>query len=81
MGCPIWTSHGPYPHFFFYVSPKQNLLSERMNQAKFLLQSQNYSVGEVASKVGYDNIYHFSKQFKKTAGMSPSEYRKRGNVT
>ncbi len=60
----------------FHVSPKQNLLSERMNQAKFLLQSRNYSVGEVASKVGYDNIYHFSKQFKKITGMSPSEYRK-----
>lgn len=65
----------------FHVSPKQNLLSERMNQAKFLLRSQDYSVGEVASKVGYDNIYHFSKQFKKATGMSPSEYRKRGTVT
>jgi len=62
----------------FHVSPKQNLLSERMNQAKFLLQSQNYSVGEVASKVGYDNIYHFSKQFKKVTGVSPSQYREKG---
>ena len=60
----------------FQVSPKQNLLNERMNQAKLLLQSQNYSIGEVASKVGYDNIYHFSKQFKKVVGMSPSEFRK-----
>ncbi len=65
----------------FHVSPKQNLLSERMNQAKFLLESRDYSVGEVASKVGYDNIYHFSKQFKKATGMSPTEYRKRGNGT
>ena len=60
----------------FHISPKQNLLSERMNQAKLLLKSQNYSIGEVASKVGYDNIYHFSKQFKKVTGMSPSDYRK-----
>lgn len=60
----------------FHISPKQNLLNERMNQAKLLLLSQNYSIGEVAEKVGYDNIYHFSKQFKKVVGVSPSEYRR-----
>lgn len=63
----------------FHISAKQNLLNERMNQAKLLLQSQNYSIGEVAAKVGYDNIYHFSKQFKKVTGMSPLEYRKSFN--
>jgi AraC family transcriptional regulator of arabinose operon len=59
----------------FNISPKNDLLTERMNMAKFLLQSHSYTISEVASKVGYDNIYHFSKQFKKITGYSPSSYR------
>lgn len=59
----------------FHISPKQNLLTERMNRARFLIQSQKLSVTEAALRVGYDNIYHFSKQFKKVTGKAPSEYR------
>ena len=59
----------------FRISPKKDLLTERMNMAKFLIQSQSYSIKEVATKVGYDNIYHFSKQFKIVTGKSPSFFR------
>lgn len=59
----------------FKTSPKNDLLTERINMAKFLLLSHSYTISEVATKVGYDNIYHFSKQFKKLTGYSPSSYR------
>lgn len=58
----------------FHISPKKNLMMERINTARFLIQSQNYSVTEAAARVGYDNIYHFSKQFKLVTGKAPSEY-------
>jgi AraC family transcriptional regulator of arabinose operon len=59
----------------FHISPKKDLLTERMNMAKFLLHSQSYTISEVATKVGYDNIFHFSKQFKKQTGYAPTAYR------
>lgn len=59
----------------FHISPKKNLLLERINKARFLITSQNYSVTQAAICVGYDNIYHFSKQFKKVTGKSPSHFR------
>ena len=58
----------------FHISPKKDLITERMNMACFLIQSQGYSISEVARKVGYDNLYHFSKQFKAVTGKAPSEY-------
>lgn len=58
----------------FQTSPKNDLITERMNMACFLLQSEGYSITEVARKVGYDNLYHFSKQFKAVTGKAPSEY-------
>jgi AraC-like DNA-binding protein len=31
--------------------------------------------GEIAEALGYADIYQFSKQFKKTFGVSPTQYR------
>lgn len=59
----------------FHISPKKNLLLERMNKARFLIASQNYSITEAAQCVGYDDIYHFSKQFKKVMGEAPSYFK------
>lgn len=65
----------------FHISPKRNLLLERMNKARFFIQSQNYSVSEAANLVGYDNIQHFSKQFKLVTGKAPSEFHKGSTAT
>ena len=59
----------------FAISPKEDLLTERMNMAKHLLKSQNQPISEIAARVGYDNVYHFSKQFKLNYALSPSQYR------
>jgi AraC-like DNA-binding protein len=60
---------------FFRISPKDDLISERFNMARHLLTSTNQNVTQIAKKVGYENIYHFCKQFKKITAMSPSSYR------
>jgi AraC-like DNA-binding protein len=42
-----------------------------------LLMDQNLSITEVCLNSGFNNLSHFNKQFKKTTGVPPSEYRKR----
>jgi AraC family transcriptional regulator of arabinose operon len=60
---------------FFAISPKEDLMCERLKTAQYLLSSTRSSVAEIAARVGYDNIYHFSKQFKKHYGYAPSKAR------
>lgn len=57
-------------------TPAQYLLSLRISNAQTLLETTNYNVTEIANIVGYDNPLYFSRIFKKTSGMSPSEFRK-----
>ena len=59
------------------ISPAQYLLSLRMVNAQSLLENTDYSVGEIAEIVGYDNQLYFSRVFKKEYGVSPAQYRKR----
>lgn len=47
----------------------------RMKKARYLLRCSSYSVGSIAEKCGFDNIYFFSNTFKKCNGVSPLEYR------
>lgn len=55
---------------------KDYVLMEKMQEAKKLLRQSKFSVGIIASKVGYDNFSHFSKMFKKITDQTPQEYRK-----
>lgn len=48
----------------------------RMNKAKELLCSDENSVQDVADQIGYRDLKYFSRLFKKTTGISPSEYKK-----
>lgn len=46
---------------------------ERMERAKVLLYENGYTVSEVAVKMGYSCISHFSTAFKKHTGLKPCE--------
>lgn len=48
----------------------------RMNKAKELLCGDECSVQDVAEQVGYRDLKYFSRLFKKTTGISPSDYKK-----
>ena len=53
------------------------LLEVRLNEAKQLLRSGRYRVGEVAFRVGYEDAGYFSRLFKARVGCSPKEYAER----
>ncbi len=43
---------------------------------EMLISEQKNSISEIAEKCGYENIFYFSRVFKDTLGISPSEYAK-----
>ena len=51
------------------------LLRMRMERGKLLILDTSVRVGEIAAKLGYEDQNHFSRDFKRYTGLSPSEYR------
>jgi len=60
----------------FGISPTDYLLQRRMNIAGHLLRTTDLRINEISRNVGYDDIYYFSRSFKKRIGSSPSAFRK-----
>jgi len=59
-------------------SPINYLIKIRLEKAKdILLNGDGGSIKNIANQVGYDDVYHFSKLFKKYYGISPLYYKKR----
>jgi AraC-like DNA-binding protein len=53
-----------------------DLITElRYERAARLLRESNATVLEIALEVGYEDPSHFSRAFKRIAGVSPREYR------
>ena len=52
------------------------LITLRMNKAKELLRCTGMRSSEIAGEIGYKDAHYFSYLFKKTQGMTPSDYRK-----
>lgn len=76
------------PHFCaefrrcFGVPPIEYLIGARMKHAAMLLRDRNRRVNEIASDVGYGDLFYFSRLFKKRFGVSPLEFRRniKGNT-
>jgi AraC-like DNA-binding protein len=54
-------------------TPFQYIKKIRLTKARDFLVHENLKVNEVATKVGYENISHFSREFKKYFGFSPKD--------
>ena len=62
------------------LSPKQLLLSLRMNYAQFLLQQSQRSVTDIAFSAGFSSPDYFSTVFRQQFGQSPRAYRNQFQV-
>lgn len=57
------------------VGFKDYLIRLRMDEAKRLLGESDKNVLEIAADIGYANVSHFIKMFKKLEGRTPAEFR------
>lgn len=60
------------------VSPMTYFTELRVQRACELLDTTGLQVGEVATRLGFEDALYFSRLFRKHTGMPPSAYRKRG---
>jgi YesN/AraC family two-component response regulator len=59
-------------------SPVEFIRSIRMKRAAQFLKQGQFTVSEVAYRVGYNDPKYFARQFKNEFNMSPSQYAKKG---
>jgi len=57
------------------ISPRKYIINLRIQHAVGLISTGYYSLKDVAYMSGYNDYKYFSVEFKKTVGISPSEYR------
>lgn len=57
------------------MSPQDYIVSYRLEQAEKLLTDTNLSQKEIARRVGYPDVYAFSRMFKRRYGIAPGQFR------
>lgn len=58
------------------ASPGEYAIQSRINAAKSMLIESGQSVKDIALKLGFTDAFTFSRQFSKSVGMPPSQYKK-----
>ena len=61
-------------------SPVELIKEYRITKSKLLLRTGQFSVSEVAYKVGFSDPGYFSRCFREQFHMSPAEYLKTHNL-
>ncbi len=56
------------------VSPIEYIKELKIKKAMEMLRGDYGSITDIASSLGYKNIYDFSRDFKKRVGVAPSKY-------
>lgn len=78
MAHELTMSQSSFQHLYkdiFGVSAMNDVITARVEQAKYLLSSTDYTVNHIAQMCGYSSQIHFMRQFKQRMEMTPSEYR------
>lgn len=57
------------------ISVSQYITKLRMEKAKEFLANDQLPLKEIAERIGYNDVFYFSKVFKRYYGVSPSTYR------
>ncbi|MCX7805372.1 MAG: PocR ligand-binding domain-containing protein [Planctomycetota bacterium] len=63
------------------VSFREYVLRLRIERAKFLLANTPASVGEIAVRCGFQDPNHFSRIFRRAAGVPPTEFREQATAS
>jgi AraC-like DNA-binding protein len=60
--------------------PLTYLHEKRIERAQYLIATTDLSYTEIAEKVGFENLSHFSKIFKKVTSLPPGQYKKQNGL-
>lgn len=60
----------------FGITCINEVIDTKIKEAKTLLNSTDLQVNEIAQELGYHEVYHFIRQFKKNTGYTPGAFRK-----
>lgn len=58
------------------ITIEKYLILQRIEKAKELIFYDELTLSEIAYQLGYSSVAHLSSQFKKTTGLTPSEFKK-----
>lgn len=61
----------------FGESPNAFVTRLRIEKAKKMLITENFSISDICTKVGYSSVGSFSSLFSEKVGISPSHYRRK----
>lgn len=68
----------PYLYKLFQVhlgtSPGKYIAKIRIEECKMLLRDGRLPMGQIAERMGFSSLQHFSRQFKNICGITPSQY-------
>lgn len=59
----------------FHISPKKYVIDCRIKYAASMIMTGYFTLQEIAPMCGYDDYKHFSVEFKRIMGVSPSKYK------
>ena len=58
------------------ITIEQYFILQKIEKVKELLVYDEFSLSQIAFKLGYSSVAHLSNQFKKITGFTPSEFKK-----
>lgn len=59
-----------------HMTPYYYLVKYRINKSCELLESTEYTITEIARRVGFNHVNHFIQSFKQNRNITPKEFRK-----
>jgi AraC family transcriptional regulator len=62
------------------ITIEQFVILQKIEKVKELIMYNQMNLSEIADKMGYSSVAHLSSQFKKTIGLTPSQFKGQGIV-
>jgi len=60
----------------FGETPTQYITRKKIERAQLMMMVNNMTVKDIAFSLAYDSLSYFNRIFKKTTGMTPTQYQK-----
>jgi AraC family transcriptional regulator of arabinose operon len=78
LSAHLGISESYFQHLYtklFGTSFQSDLIKIRVEHAKCIISTTNFTIEEISEICGYSSEVHFYRQFKKIMGITPTEYR------